>query len=148
MIEKANQPILDHLTESRGKLPASQHLQPQLSALLAGAKSRLYLEPLSNGLHLSTASGKEALKAIDSVKWIPESGRSRIFNMVEKPLGLVHQPPAMPGEFQFRYSIAKKDHKPLMTAESIERVATAFEKYGSDAWLGKNTQRVDWRSKM
>ena len=133
--EKANQPILDHLTEL-GKLlhhSTYSHSYPHCWR----CKKPLIFRATEQWFASVDGFRKEALLAIDSVKWIPESGRNRIFNMVENRSDwCISRQRAWGVPIPVFY--CEKCSKPLMTAESIERVASAFEKFGSDSWWEKS----------
>ncbi len=81
-----------------------------------------------------------ALKAIDSVKWIPAIGVNRIRGTVETravwcisrqrnwgvPLPAFYQP----------------DGKPIFTEESVMRLADIVEKEGSDVWFASSSEEL------
>lgn len=137
--EKGNKPILDHLTEL-GKLlhhSTYSHSYPHCWR----CKNPLIFRATEQWFASVDGFRKEALKSIDSVKWIPESGRNRIFNMVENRSDwCISRQRAWGVPIPVFY--CEECKKPLMTAESIERVATAFEKHGSDSWWEKSPKEL------
>lgn len=135
--EKANQPILNHLTEL-GKLlhhNTFTHSYPHCWR----CKNALIFRATEQWFASVEGFRKEALAAIDEVKWIPESGRNRIYNMVENRFDwCISRQRAWGVPIPVFY--CEKCNKTLMTEESIEKVAVAFGKYGSDSWWEKSVQ--------
>jgi isoleucyl-tRNA synthetase len=76
---------------------------------------------------------KQALEAIDKVQWLPASGRNRIFNMVENRSDwCISRQRAWGVPIPVFY--CQQCKKPVITPQSIEKVADTFAKEGSDAW--------------
>lgn len=83
---------------------------------------------------------QKALEAIDQVTWVPASGRNRIYSMVENRADWCISRQRVWGvPIPVFYCTGCRE--PLMTAESMEKVATAYETIehdgrlaGSDAW--------------
>ncbi len=76
---------------------------------------------------------KQALAAIDTVTWLPASGRNRIYNMVENRSDWCISRQRVWG-VPIPVFYCQQCHHPLMSGESIERVAKLFESVGSDSW--------------
>lgn len=75
----------------------------------------------------------DALAAVDSVKWLPESGRNRIKGMVQdRGDWCVSRQRAWGVPVPAFYCEGCNEH--LMTEQSVECVAAVFEREGSDAW--------------
>lgn len=76
---------------------------------------------------------EKALKAIDEVKWLPATGRNRIYTMVENRSDWCISRQRTWG-VPIPVFYCKACEKPLMTTESINKVADVFQTEGSDAW--------------
>lgn len=85
---------------------------------------------------------KKALEAIDQVTWVPATGRNRIYSMVENRADWCISRQRVWGVPIPVFYCADSDcREPLMTAESMEKVAVKYETLehdgrlaGSDAW--------------
>lgn len=76
----------------------------------------------------------KAQEAIKNVKWIPASGEKRIGNMVENRSDwCISRQRAWGVPIPVFY--CKKCGKPIITDETIAKVAQVFEKESSDAWV-------------
>ncbi|HEY9785940.1 MAG TPA: isoleucine--tRNA ligase [Candidatus Obscuribacterales bacterium] len=137
--DKANQPIVDHL-QGLGKLlhhSTYSHSYPHCWR----CKKPLIFRATEQWFASVDGFRKEALAAIDTVKWIPESGRNRIYNMVENRSDwCISRQRAWGVPIPVFY--CKSCKKPLMTAESIGKVADVFEREGSDAWWEKDAKQL------
>ncbi len=129
--DKANQPILDHLSEL-GKLLAHSkvtHSYPHCWR----CKKPLIFRATEQWFASVDGFRKQALKAIDTVEWIPASGKNRIFAMVEKRADwCISRQRSWGVPIPVFYS--RKTGKPLLREDVIRKVADVFEVEGSDAW--------------
>lgn len=79
---------------------------------------------------------EEALKQIDTVKWIPASGRNRIYTMVENRSDWCISRQRSWG-VPIPVFYCEGCNEPLISVESIEKVADIFGEEGSDSWWEK-----------
>lgn len=129
--DKANTAIIEHLSEL-GKLLLHLRYQHSYPHCWRCKKPLIYR---ATEQWFASVDGfrSEALAAIDTVTWLPSSGRNRIFNMVENRSDwCISRQRAWGVPIPVFY--CQKCNKPLMSGESIERVAQVFDKEGSDAW--------------
>ncbi len=81
----------------------------------------------------------KALLAIDQVEWVPAAGRNRIYSMVEgRSEWCISRQRAwgMPIPAFYCASCGKV----LLSSKSVEKVASIFEKEGSDSWWEKDAE--------
>lgn len=79
----------------------------------------------------------EAVKAIESVKWIPEWGEDRIKGMVrDRSDWCISRQRTWGVPIPVVY--CKDCHKPIVTDETIAKISSVFRKEGSDSWWTKD----------
>ncbi len=132
--DKANTPIIE-LLQSLGKL--LQHSQYKHSYPHCWrCKKPLVYRATEQWFASVDGFRQKALEAIDTVEWIPASGRNRIYNMVENRSDWCISRQRVWG-VPIPVFYCKGCNEPLMSQDSIEKVACVFEKEGSDAWWQK-----------
>ncbi|NIA71165.1 isoleucine--tRNA ligase [Pelagibius litoralis] len=83
---------------------------------------------------------KKALKAIDETRFVPGTGRNRLRSMIEQRPDWCISRQRLWG-VPLPIFVEKKSGEPLRDPAVVERVATAFEEEGGDAWFSSDPQR-------
>ncbi|SHE37281.1 Isoleucyl-tRNA synthetase [Caldanaerobius fijiensis DSM 17918] len=83
----------------------------------------------------------EALKAIDSVRWIPQWGQERISNMIKDRHDWCISRQRIWG-IPIPIFYCKQCGKAIINDRTIEAVAKLFEKRGSDAWFEMEASEI------
>ena len=129
----ANQAVIAAIQEAgalfgEGKLTHSYpHSWRSKAPLIFRATPQWFIGMEKNSLR------RKALKAIDETRWIPPQGRNRIRAMIEtRPDWCISRQRAW--GVPIAVFVEKKSGEPLRDQAVIDRIATAFEKQGSDAW--------------
>ena len=84
---------------------------------------------------------QQMLEAIKDVKWTPAWGEVRIGNMIAERSDWCISRQRVWGVPLPIFYCEKCDH-PLITEETIDRVASIFEKEGSSAWYAKDVEEL------
>jgi len=129
--DKANPVIVEHLKEVNKLLHHSMytHSYPHCWR----CKKPLIFRATEQWFASVDGCRQQALEAIDSVEWLPASGKNRIYNMVEnRTHWCISRQRAWGVPIPVFYCAQCGQH--LMTAASIERVASVFSDEGSDSW--------------
>jgi isoleucyl-tRNA synthetase len=129
--DKADQQIIAHLQE-QGKL--LHHTRTSHSYQHCWrCKKPLIFRATEQWFASIDGFRKQALEAIDTVEWIPASGRNRIYSMVENRSDwCISRQRSWGVPIPVFYS--DKTGKPVLKEDVINRIAAIFEREGSDAW--------------
>ncbi|PVZ70435.1 isoleucine--tRNA ligase [Pelagibaculum spongiae] len=139
---KANQPVLDLLTE-KGRLVNAKNIKHSYphcwrhkTPIIFRATAQWFISMDKEGLR------QKAMEAIKGVDWLPEWGELRISNMVEgRPDWCISR------QRTWGVPIALFVHKETSelhprTAELIEQVAAKIEQGGIEAWFALETEEL------
>jgi isoleucyl-tRNA synthetase len=87
-----------------------------------------------------TGLRKTALAAIDATRFVPESGRNRLYAMIDqRPDWCISRQRAW--GVPIAVFVDRMTGEPLRDQAVIDRIADAFEKEGADAWYDSDPQR-------
>jgi len=137
---KADDPIAEKLDAAgalaaRGKLTHSYpHSWRSKAPLIFRATPQWFISMSITGLR------DTALMAIDQVRWVPQSGRQRLYSMIEQRPDWVISRQRIWG-VPITVFVDKQSGEPLRDPKVIERVAEAVEKEGVEAWFSSDPQR-------
>lgn len=129
--DKANPLIVEHLRETGSLLKHASysHSYPHCWR----CKKPLIFRATEQWFASVDGFRKQALQAIDQVQWLPASGRNRIFAMVENRSDwCISRQRAWGVPIPVFY--CKACNKPVVTKDTVEKVATTFGEQGSDSW--------------
>jgi isoleucyl-tRNA synthetase len=137
----ANREIIEKLKEKNNLLREEKlvHSYPHCwrckNPIIFRATPQWFISMEKNGLR------SKALEEIERVRWIPEWGRDRIYNMIEnRPDWCVSRQRAWGVPIVVFYCHTC-DHV-IMDPEIVNHVADIFEKEGADAWFTHEADRL------
>ena len=133
-IFKANPKIID-LLKDKSKLVAEEELEHSYPhcwrckrPVIFRATAQWFISMDKKGLR------QEALKAIDTVKWIPAWGRDRIYGMVEsRPDWCISRQRAW--GVPITVFLCKECGEPFLDKPTADKIVSVFEERGADAWF-------------
>jgi len=134
---RADNPVCDALVDAnallaKGKLTHSYpHSWRSKAPLIFRNTPQWFISVQENDLR------DKALKEIDRVRWVPDSGYNRIRSMVEsKPDWIVSRQRAW--GVPITVFVNKESGEPLKDEAVNARIAAAFEEHGSDIWFAED----------
>lgn len=134
---KANPAVVEHLKEKGALLHHStfSHSYPHCWR----CKNPLIFRATEQWFASVDGFRQNALESIDKVEWLPQSGRNRIYNMVQNRSDwCISRQRAWGVPIPVFY--CKDCNEPLLTEESVESVAKVFETEGSDSWWDREPE--------
>ncbi|MDO5444137.1 MAG: isoleucine--tRNA ligase [Eubacteriales bacterium] len=84
---------------------------------------------------------EDAVSACENVRWLPEWGKDRMASMIRERADWCISRQRRWG-LPIPVFYCEDCHKPVVTDESIEAVASLFEKEGSNAWFEKEAEEI------
>ena len=135
--DKANAPIVDLLREKGALVKHSKytHSYPHCWR----CRNPLIFRATEQWFASVDGFRQKALAAIDTVEWLPASGRNRIYNMVENRTDwCISRQRSWGVPIPIFYCASCQ--KPLISAKSTEKVASVFETEGSDTWWEREAE--------
>jgi isoleucyl-tRNA synthetase len=137
---KADDPVCEALQAAdgllgRGKITHSYpHSWRSKAPLIFRNTPQWFISMSTNDLR------KTALDAIDQVRWVPRSGHTRIYSMVEqRPEWVISRQRAW--GVPITVFVNKETGEPLRDQEVNDRIVAAFEQEGADAWFTSGADR-------
>jgi isoleucyl-tRNA synthetase len=134
---RADNPVCDALVDvgallAKGKLTHSYpHSWRSKAPLIFRNTPQWFISMDENDLR------KKALKEIDRVRWVPDSGYNRMRSMVDsKPDWIVSRQRAW--GVPITVFVNKESGEPLRDEAVNTRIARAFEEHGSDIWFAED----------
>ena len=139
-IFKADDPVCDALQGAggllgRGKITHSYpHSWRSKAPLIFRNTPQWFISMSTNDLR------KTALEAIDQVRWVPPTGHTRIYSMVEqRPEWVISRQRAW--GVPITVFVNKVTGEPLRDLKVNDRIVAAFEQDGADAWFNSDPER-------
>ena len=86
---------------------------------------------------------RERLNSIDKlVSWTPQTGRNRLYSMIEHVLIGFYRDNELGGALNLLYEkgASPTDKDFLLKNDAVDRIAKAFESEGADAWYLENAK--------
>jgi len=137
---KADDPVCDALQGAggllgRGKITHSYpHSWRSKAPLIFRNTPQWFISMSTNDLR------KTALEAIDQVRWVPTTGHTRIYSMVEqRPEWVISRQRAW--GVPITVFVNKETGEPLRDSKVNDRIVAAFEQDGADAWFTSDPER-------